>query len=136
MEPERTIRVLYVDDEPLNLRLMQDVFRLVLKRPDQLTTVESGLEALNLLQSQPFDVVVSDQRMPGICGTALLARAKEISPRIARVILTGFPSDKEVQEALRYGVAEAVLPKPWKPRELEQTILEVLSRREGAVEGA
>lgn len=123
------LRVLYVDDEPVNLRLMRDVFTLVLKRPDQVVTAESGERALDLLERESFDVVVSDQRMNGMCGTALLARLREKFPGMGRVILTGWASDREVQEALKSGVAEAVIAKPWKPRELEGLLRDVLARR-------
>lgn len=122
------IRVLYVDDEPINLRLMCDVFTLVLKRPDQVVTAESGEKALELLGGDAFDVIISDQRMPVMSGTTLLARAREQSPRCARLILTGYPTDVEVQAALHSGVAEAVLAKPWKPKELEGMIQTLLSR--------
>jgi CheY-like chemotaxis protein len=119
-----------VDDEPINLRLMRDVFNVVLKRPDQIVTVLSAEEAISLLAGQavPFDLIISDQRMPGMSGTDLLARAREMAPASARMILTGFPSDKEVQQALRAGVAQAILAKPWRPRDLEGAIEEALSR--------
>lgn len=49
-QPTDRFRVLYVDDEPINLRLMRDVFTMVLKRPDQVVTAESGAQALRLLE--------------------------------------------------------------------------------------
>lgn|SRR5574341_673687 len=108
---------------------MRDVFTLVLKRPDSVTTAANAEEALERLRGETFDVVISDQRMPGMSGTALLARARELAPRSARVILTGYPTDHDVQAALKAGVVEAVLPKPWKSKELEKAIESLLSRR-------
>lgn len=128
-ESKDRFRLLYVDDEPVNLRLMRDVFALVLKRPDQVTTAESAEKALEILEQEAFEIVVSDQRMNGMCGTALLARVRERFPAASRVILTGYPTDGEVQDALKSGIAEAVVPKPWRPRELEGILQEVLARR-------
>lgn len=122
------LRVLYVDDEPLNLKLMKDVFTLVLKRPEQVVTAPSGREALEILACESFDALLSDQRMAGMSGTELLARARQRAPGLARLILTGYPHDVEVQEALRSGLAHAVVSKPWRPRELERVIHHVLSQ--------
>jgi len=118
--------VLYVDDEAINLRLMRDIFRVVLKRDGQLVTVDSGEDALSALERDAFDVVVADQRMPDMAGTILLARVRERWPRIGRIVLTGYATDREVQQALRAGVAQVVVPKPWRVAELEAAIRRVL----------
>lgn len=115
-------RVLYVDDESINLRLMRDMFRVVFGREGQVVTVESGEDALVALERGRFDVVVTDQRMPTMPGTVLLARARERWPEMGRIILTGYPTDWEVQEALRAGLVHQVVPKPWRPADLEEAI--------------
>jgi len=122
------MRILYVDDEDINLRVMRDVFALVLKRPGAVVTASNGDEALRLLRRETFDVVLSDQRMPGMSGTELLGRVREIAPATARMIVTGFTGDQEVREALRTGLAAAVVAKPWKPKELEGTIESILPK--------
>lgn len=122
------LRILYVDDEDINLRLMRDVFSLVLQHPEPVVTATSGEEALKILGSGAFDVVISDQRMPGMCGTVLLSRVKNLAPRAARVLLTGYPTDSEVTAALDAGVADAVVPKPWKARELQDQIHALVDR--------
>jgi response regulator RpfG family c-di-GMP phosphodiesterase len=127
-DTDNHLKILYVDDEPVNLRLMRDVFSMVLKRPDAVVTATNGDDALRLVRDGAFDVVISDQRMPGMCGTELLARVREVSPRCARLILTGYPSDEEVTEALRSGIAQAIVSKPWKAKELEGTIKTIVAR--------
>jgi CheY-like chemotaxis protein len=122
-------RVLYVDDESINLRLMRDMFRVVFGRDGQVKTVESGEEALIALQQGTFDVVVADQRMPGMSGTTLLAQVQERWPAVGRIILTGYATDREVQHALRTGVAQKVVPKPWKPADLEDAIRRAIPAR-------
>lgn len=119
-------RVLYVDDESINLRLMRDMFRVVFGREGQVVTVDSGEDALAALEKEKFDVVVADQRMPTMPGTVLLARVRERWPEMGRIILTGYPTDREVQQALRSGVAQKVVPKPWRPADLEEAIRRAL----------
>jgi response regulator RpfG family c-di-GMP phosphodiesterase len=128
MSDSERLRILYVDDEPVNLRLMRDVFALLLHRPDAVQTAATPEEALRLVESEVFDVVISDQRMPGMCGTDLLALVRERAPRSARMIVTGFPDDQAVCEALRSGVAEAIVTKPWKAQELAAIIRSLVSR--------
>jgi len=126
---QNSYRLLYVDDEAINLRLMRDVFRMVLRRPDAVITANGGQEALKLLQAEAFDVVLSDQRMPGMLGTDLLAKARKVAPKTVRLIVTGYPGDPEVRKALEQGVADAILTKPWKPKELENLISDLLAAR-------
>lgn len=128
MTAPQALRVLYVDDEPINLKLMRDVFALILGRPEQVDTVESGEAALERLPGGGYDVVIADQRMHGMSGTDLLARTRELWPGIGRMLLTGFPNDREVQAALRSGLAHAVVAKPWRPRDLEGVLAEVVAR--------
>lgn len=123
---EHAWRVLYVDDESINLRLMRDMFRVVFGREGQVVTVDSGEEALAALEGRSFDVVVADQRMPGMPGTVLLAQVRERWPEVGRIILTGYPTDREVQQALRTAVAQTVVPKPWRPADLEDAIRRAL----------
>jgi CheY-like chemotaxis protein len=127
-----SVRILYVDDEPINLRLFRDVFAVVLKQPEAVATAATGAEALALLQREPFDVVISDQRMPGMSGTALLQRVRDVAPNAVRMLLTGFSDDRDVAEALRTGLADGVISKPWRSGELDRTIRDCLARRRGA----
>lgn len=65
--------VLYLDDESINLRL----FNLSFKNNYTITTSNSGEEALELLNSNVFDIIISEQRMPGISGTEFMIEAKK-----------------------------------------------------------
>jgi serine/threonine-protein kinase len=121
--------VLYVDDEAINLRLMRDVFRMVLRRPDSVFTAASGQEALKMLESESYDVVISDQRMPGMLGTQLLERVRRVAPKAVRLLVTGYPGDVEIRNALESGAADAILTKPWKPKELETLIKNLVAER-------
>ena len=102
-------RILFVDDEPQFLEGLQ---RLLRPQRDEweLAFAPSGKTALALMEALPFDVVVSDMRMPGMDGAALLARVLETRPEVVRIIL----SDRaELATALRVvPIAHQYLAKP------------------------
>ena len=102
-------RILFVDDEPQFLEGLQ---RLLRPQRDEweLAFAPNGKTALALMEASPFDVVVSDMRMPGMDGAALLARVLETRPEVVRIIL----SDRaELATALRVvPIAHQYLAKP------------------------
>jgi len=127
------LRILYVDDELSNLKLVQAVVRIVLKRPDEVITaptVADGLQRLNA--DAPFDVVLSDQRMPGGLGTDFLEQARQLQPAAARVLVTGHPDDPAVRAALSGGLVQAVIEKPWDARALYATVCAAVDRARAA----
>ncbi|MFT3905585.1 MAG: HDOD domain-containing protein [Steroidobacteraceae bacterium] len=105
-------QVLFVDDEPMIL----DGLRQVLHRQRarwQMSFAASAAEALELLKQKSFDVIVSDMRMPGMDGAALLQQIRSRYPRTARLILSGHSSRDELLRALP--VAQQLLSKPCPP---------------------
>ncbi|HEY1555371.1 MAG TPA: HDOD domain-containing protein [Kofleriaceae bacterium] len=92
-------RILFVDDEPAILAGLKSLLR---KERDRWEMVfASGAEAaLAELTKQPFDVVISDMRMPGMDGAALLARIKQESPSTVRVMMTGHAESEAILRAL------------------------------------
>lgn len=85
-EPKKRPKVLLVDDESNVLHSCRRSLRL--ESFDVETTTEPS-EALEKLRTQCFAAIVSDQRMPQMEGTKLLAQAKEVSPDTVRILLTG-----------------------------------------------
>jgi HD-like signal output (HDOD) protein/ActR/RegA family two-component response regulator len=81
-------KVLFVDDEPMLLRALDRAFR-ARKPPWTATFASSGHDALALLDTEPFDVVVSDIGMPGMDGVTLLDKIRVKHPRTARLVLSG-----------------------------------------------
>lgn len=114
--------ILFVDDDPL----MRELFGSVLQaEPEQwgVTTAESGEAALPILDTDFFDVVVSDMRMPGMDGVALIREVKRRSPRTARIILSGVVDQKEIAESLRE--THQFMPKPFRPKALKATLARI-----------
>jgi CheY-like chemotaxis protein len=81
-------RVLFVDDEPHLLAALRRMLRSERERWD-MRFASSGAEALALMDVEPVDAIVSDMRMPGMDGAALLARVQRDYPSTARIILSG-----------------------------------------------
>jgi len=102
-------RALFVDDEPKVLEGLRRMFRP--QRHDWETAFAPGGEAaLALMEASPFDVIVSDLRMPGIDGAALLSRVRDQYPQVVRIVLSG---QTELSTALRVvPIAHQFLAKP------------------------
>jgi HD-like signal output (HDOD) protein len=102
-------RILFVDDEPNILQGLRDLLRSQ-RREWQMSFASSGEQALAILDSEPFDVVVCDMRMPRMDGATLLKHVKERFPRVVRIILSGHT---EIEAALRtVPIAHQFLGKP------------------------
>ncbi len=117
-------RVLAVDDEIRGVELVARILR----RTASVTTAASGDEAWGLCERQPFDLVISDQRMPGISGVELLARIAEAHPGTGRILLTGYAETVDAVEAINRARVHAYLNKPCSPDQLLFTVRAVLDR--------
>jgi response regulator RpfG family c-di-GMP phosphodiesterase len=90
--------------------------------------VNNGLEALQTLERAPYDVVVSDMRMPGMDGANLLKEVQDRFPHIVRIVLSG-QSDQVMIEQAR-GATHQYLAKPCRPDTLKATISRACQLRE------
>ena len=116
--------VLFLDDEPEITRGIQLALR---GAPYTLFTAQSPAEAFALLRSRSIDVVVSDERMPGMSGTEFLARVKVDFPRTARILLTGHATLAVATKAINDGRITFLLEKPCPPERLVDAIAEALA---------
>jgi DNA-binding NarL/FixJ family response regulator len=112
-------RVLFVDDEDHILAGLRDLFRKH-RRVWRMAFVSGGEAALNELGGAPFDVIVSDMRMPGMDGAALLERVKNNHPTVARIVLSGHAEAEAIERVMP--VANQFLPKPCDGETLRVTI--------------
>jgi DNA-binding NarL/FixJ family response regulator len=116
--------VLCVDDEAEVLAALRRCLR---NEPYELITALGPGEALARLREGPVDLVITDQRMPGMSGTELLYQVRERSPRTARVILTGYETPSTIRKGFECG-ADAFLYKPWDDNAFKATIRRILER--------
>jgi DNA-binding NtrC family response regulator len=114
------IRVLFVDDDPIVLASLRNLFHRE-RKTWQMSFASGGHDALVELDTSGFDVVISDMRMPNMDGAELLHAVSERSPTTGRVILTGY-SEPETLERARL-VAHEVLNKPCPADKLRAAIL-------------
>lgn len=122
-EPEQ-IRVLFVDDEPLVLRALGRMTS-GFKTECEASFCTSGEEALELMAKAPFDVLVSDMRMPGMDGAAVLAQAEKKFPSTARIILSGYSQYEAALRALP--VCHRFLSKPLRAEDLRMVLLRTIA---------
>jgi HD-like signal output (HDOD) protein/ActR/RegA family two-component response regulator len=116
--------VLFVDDEPLVLRALGRMVR-PMENEFEAVFAGNGVEALDRMAQRPFDVLVSDMRMPGMDGATLLAQAQKQFPSTARVILSGYAQDETLLRALP--VSHRFLSKPLQPAELKLVLFRTLA---------
>jgi class 3 adenylate cyclase len=106
--------VLVVDDE---VRVL-DSLEALLGMHYRVLRAARPEEGLRLLADEHPAVVVSDQRMPGMLGTDLLARCREVSPDTVRILLTAFTDADALMESINAANIYHFLLKPWDPKEL------------------
>lgn len=116
--------VLFVDDEPAVLDGFRKSFR---KAPFEVYTAPSARLALELMADQDVDLLVSDERMPGMSGAELLARAARAHPEVPRLMLTGHATMDAAVKAINEGGVAKLLTKPIDSKALMQTIMELLA---------
>jgi HD-like signal output (HDOD) protein/CheY-like chemotaxis protein len=112
-------RILFVDDEQNVLHGLQDILRRHRRQWDMVFAL-GGEAALAELERAPFDVVVSDMRMPGMDGATLLRRVQQEYPNVARLVLSGHAEREAVVRALP--VAHQFLSKPCDAQVLRDVI--------------
>ncbi|HOB61480.1 MAG TPA: sigma-54 dependent transcriptional regulator [Candidatus Competibacteraceae bacterium] len=114
--------LLIVDDE---VDILQSL-RLTFVKEYEVFTASSGVEALEILAIQDIDVIIADQRMPGMTGAELLERAVQISPNTIRIILTGYTDTASLVQAVNKGHIYQYITKPWERQELKLVIKRAL----------
>lgn len=118
-------RILIIDDDEIVRKSCEKVLS-----PEGYITVTagSGREGLKLLSKKPFDLVLTDLRMPDMDGIEVLKRVKEGWPDVEVIIITGYGTVKSAIEAIRYGAYDYV-EKPFSPEELLNVVRRSLERR-------
>jgi diguanylate cyclase (GGDEF)-like protein len=126
-EPDREVntrvRILAVDDEPMNLELVERALRQryeVVAAPDP----HRALDVLrdNHGDDNKFALILTDYRMPGMNGAELLAESIQFNPDAKRVIVTGYAEVDSIIASIDSGQIHYVVKKPWNTRELERII--------------
>lgn len=117
--PESPRILLLVDDEQIILASLTKLFQSLYT----VHTASSAEDALNLLRKgvRP-QVILADQRMPGISGAKFLGLSREIVPETVRIILTGYTDVKDLADCINIGKAYSYLTKPWNNNDLKEAV--------------
>jgi two-component system alkaline phosphatase synthesis response regulator PhoP len=116
--------ILVVDDEGA---IRYSISKTLQRVGYQVHTAASGEEALEMMQFQDYDVVLTDIRMPGLTGVELLAQIKKQAPDAVVILLTGYASLETAVESLRLG-AHDYLVKPSSSQNIRQSVAEGIER--------
>lgn len=116
--------ILYVDDEERSLT----AFRRALGERFRVFTANSAAEGLKLLEQHKDElgVLMTDQRMPGEKGVQLLERARQMHPRMIRILATAYSDFEVAIDAVNTGAIYKYVSKPWDPPQLEMTLRRAL----------
>ncbi len=112
-------RILFVDDEPNILQALQRMLR-PMRQEWEMEFAENAVQALARLKQQPFDVLVSDVRMPGMDGVALLKEVRKQYPQTVRLLLSGQADKEKLMQAV--GPAHQFLAKPCDAEKLKISV--------------
>ncbi|MBN1180007.1 MAG: response regulator transcription factor [Anaerolineae bacterium] len=119
-------RLLIADDEEALRRSMDGLFK---RLGYQVTTAASGQEALNLINTHPFDLVILDLNMPGINGDEVLKVARPTAPHTIFIILTGYGTLDSAITGIRHGAFDYLL-KPTPIQDIVRAVEAGLTERQ------
>ncbi|MCO4321388.1 EAL domain-containing protein [Aliidiomarina quisquiliarum] len=111
--------LLLVDDEE---NILHSLKRMLRKEPFHILTCTSAAEAFELLALHNVQVIVSDQRMPGMSGTEFFSQVKKMHPNTVRLILSGYTDLHSVKDAINRGSIYKFITKPWQDDSLIKEI--------------
>jgi DNA-binding NtrC family response regulator len=117
-------KILIVDDQPLVLDVLTDILS---SGPYRVLAAESAEKALQLLKGQSVDIVISDERMPGMQGSEFLTIVRNTYPDVVRIILTGHASVESAVRAVNQSEIFRFLTKPIKNDVLLKAVEDALA---------
>jgi two-component system, probable response regulator PhcQ len=120
-------KVLIVDDEQSTRKLMKEALGM---EPYELLVADSAEKALEIFKSEPVDVVISDEMMPGMPGSEFLALVRQKYPDTIRMILTGHASIESAIRAINEGQIYHFFTKPCRIYDLAITVRKALQQKE------
>jgi len=121
--PERG-KLLIIDDEDEILKALYRQFR----RDYDIYTAHSAEDGLHLMTETPIQVIISDQRMPGMNGAEFFGKIRNDDPDAIRLLLTGYADIQAVISAINDGNIFRYIAKPWDPVELDTIVREAFVR--------
>lgn len=122
----KTYGILVVDDE---LGILKSMKRMLRGEKYRTYVTTDAREALELLKHESIDIIISDQRMPGMTGTEFLSIVKREHPDIIRILFSGYLEFESLISAINEASIKKFIAKPWDSGELLNLLEELLSSR-------
>ena len=113
MESDERVRILVVDDEEMIREMLFDVLS---QAGYTAKTAKDGNDAIAQIENEPFEIVITDLKMPGMSGLELLQRVQKINPDICVLIITAHSTVESAVSAMKLGAYDYIC----KPFELEE----------------
>ena len=115
------LKLIYVDDEHINLLLFEKMFR----NDFIVHTESSAMSALEYIQQNEIDLIVTDQIMPIMTGLEFLTELQKLKPdnQFKRVMVSGYSPEGPVNDALNSNLLHAFVSKPWRYQTLKDILL-------------
>ena len=126
MVAARRPSILVIDDEAHVVESIQELLRLEYR----VLGATRASDAIGILGEQPVDVVMTDQRMPGMTGVELLHQVREMHPDAMRLLFTGYADIRAVIDAINRGNVYRYITKPWDPDELQAVVRDAVERHD------
>ena len=113
-------RILVVDDDPIVIRSCK---KILISEGYDIDSAANGQDAINILQTKDYSLVITDLMMPEVDGLALINWIRNSKNQAGIIVITGYPSQETIKDALNLGILD-YLPKPFTP----QVLLDVTSK--------
>jgi DNA-binding NtrC family response regulator len=123
---DKKYTILCVDDEEAILRGMEKLLSL---EGYKVFVASNGRKALEIMEREPIDLILADQRMPDIQGSELLAMVREKYPSTIRILFSGYTDFTALVSAINEGQIYRFIIKPWDTKELVSTIATALEQK-------
>ena len=114
---ESPVRILIVDDDEITREILHDA----VDQPSvEIALSTDGMNALDMMAKEAFEILITDLNMPRMNGLTLLREARQLSPQLLTIIITGHGSLESAVQALRHGTFDYI-QKPFKIEEMAAT---------------
>jgi putative two-component system response regulator len=118
--------LLFIDDDPDVLSTLKRSFR----KGYQVFTAPNGEEGIQVLNEHPVNLIICDQRMPGLTGDQVLLHAYQTQPKAIRILLTGYSDMDSLVNCVNDAHIYKYVSKPWEPEDLRLTVIRALEAHE------
>ena len=125
---ENKFKILIVEDDENIRKTMENILQ---QKEYETDTAKTGHEAEQKAKDRIYNLALLDIKLPDMEGTQLLTKLQESSPKMMKIMVTGYPSLENAMEALNQG-ADAYVTKPVKPTNLLELIKEKLDEQKQA----